>query len=235
MVRLVVSSWLCDVLLPLHDCICHSTSREWVVNSEFVDESLQVIFGGNRDFILDNAIRVRIVDVVPLSLLLINVGVDLHAFQEADAPPGVDGTLIVLETESKLILEVVLPSYDRVSLPREFLEPSDEASMKNDTLGILILTRLLAFFRLFWRLLLVFTHYWIFYSNACYFVFQRLSRTVFILDTVLRDDLDVVFNIVFGEKYSEPSCADVNPSVLLIQPVELGPILLWREEDMLVV
>lgn len=128
---------------------------------------------------------------------------------------------LVLEGQSKLILIVVLPRDDGVTLPREVVKTLNEATVKEDVFGRVI------------------------YPSACtvqslgalcvlsragnHSIHDFVNLTVqcnLVVNAVLGDHLNVVFFTIFREEKSEPASANVFPAVLLVEPVELRPVLL---------
>lgn len=123
-----------------------------------------------------------------------------------------------LKAKGKLVFVLVLPRYDSVSLATEFVQFVDETAVQNLRLKILV------------RLHLEFLDA----ANTFNLVFGRVVLNCGSISAigVFGDNLHVVFLAIFAEKDAEVARADVQPLVLRVQVVQLGSILLRRQQGM---
>ena len=125
-------------------------------------------------------------------LLILKVGAHLDTFKETDAEPGIVRASLVLKAQRVLLLALVLPCDDCVSLPAKLMQAVDEASVSK----VAAADSVLIFVVKVWIVTLV--------------IFLSFDLVL----CLFRDYLHIVLFLVFTQQYSEVACAVVEPLVL---------------------
>ena len=123
---------------------------------------------------------------------LIDVRIYLDSFEKAYRPPSILSSFFVLEGKSKLVFIIIWPGDNGVTLSAKIVQTMHKASMQKDLFWLILIQMVPVRVSTVWTLSIVLARHY-----RVDDLVHHIRQGHLLINTVLRDDLNVVFFFVF--------------------------------------